>query len=400
MTTVNSRQVNLRRPSSPETYPLDEYVRDTEVVPIDVFDSLEEAKSFLKEHRGGTVSFPRKSRFNDYKYVVHMTGTPDPLGTVTMNVVTYSDHHPLSDADTRPVDGTEWLRGDVIYNTDCNKRFAPTSWVCVEQGMPGVWMARGYVSSSYGDVQIFDSLPDANEYRMGQLALHRVSNELSELCYCAEVADNRYEWKSILAYETAYQPDEEDLYDKFLAYGLPLSVMEEFSKADGPDRDRMYDFKDRLVTSEDLVEYDRLQYMKAPSLTDGSDYLQDREIGPTDDLDSKVEGVWYCPYDFSTYGEDGTRPNGYPPTDHPVLLECRKMKRVANDVSETMVLQRAMDAMTGDSYSRIAKLGDDGTMVRGLSSLGDESLYEWRQNGNATPIADLTDLLSILERGI
>ena len=398
MTTVNSRQVNLRRPASPALYPLDEYIMDTEVIPIEVFDSLEEAKSFLIENRGGTISFPRRSMYNDYKYVVYMKGNPDSTGVVVNNIITYSDHYPQSNMDTRPVDGEEWLRGDIVCNTDCLKQYAPTSWVCIEQGMPGVWMARGYISANYNDVQVFEELPDANEQHLGQIVLHKVDNELSELCYCAEVADNVYEWKSILAYNVTNPPDEEDLYDKFLAYGLPLSAMSEFAKHDGPSPARMYDLKDRLVTAEDLVEYDRLQYKKTPSIIAESPYSLEVIIEPNGDMDNYTDGIWYCPYDFNTFNDD-IRPINYPPTKHPVLLKSQQFLRITNNSEETIVLQKATDVMTGETYSRCGKMVE-GKMTQQITNIDDVDLYKWHQNGNATPIADLSELFEIIERNM
>ena len=397
MTTVNSRLVNLRRPASSQVYPLNEYIYDTEVIPIDVFDSLEEAMSFLVENHGGTISFPRRSMYNKYKYNVYMKGTPNSLGVVVHNIITYSDHYPVSENDERPVYGDEWLKGDKIYNTDSNREYAPTSWICIEQGMPGVWSACGYVSSNFGNLQIYDELPDANVLHEGQLVVHRVSNELSELCYCAQVADGVYQWKSIMAYETAYPPGEEDLFDKFLAYGFPFAAMEEFEKAQGPDMLRINDLKDRLVTGEDLAEYDRLQYKKVPSLIEDSHYLDDILIEPSDNLNAYVDGIHYCPYDFSTYPEGSIiRPVYYPPIQHPILLKCQQFMRIAQQTRETIILQKATDVMTGETFSRCGKLMN-GRFTRTITSIDDESLYDWHQNGNAVPIADLSELFEIIE---
>ena len=399
MTTVNSRLVNLRRPASSTVYPLNDYIYDTEVIPIDVFDSLEEAMSFLIRNHGGTVSFPRKSLYNDYKYPVHMKGTPNSVGVVELNIRTYGDHYPVSKNDTRPVHGDEWLKGDVVYNIDSNSEFAPISWVCIEQGMPGVWSAQGFVTNNYGKVLTSDTLPDANELHEGQIVLHHISNELSELCYCAEVADGVYEWKSILAYETAFPPDEEDTYDKFLAYGLPLVAMEEFTKPEGPDQKRIDDLRDRLVTAEDLAEYDRLQYKKEPSYTEPSIYIDEIVIEPSYDLNDYTTGIWYCPYDFAAYPPNTVKPMNYPPTDHPIVLRCKQFTRIANDVTEVVVLQKATDVMTGETYSRCGRLADD-RFYREMANNTDSSLYDWHQNGNATPIADLTELLEIIDQNM
>ena len=399
MTTVNSRLVNLRRPASPNVYPLYDYIYDTDTIPIDVFDSLEEAMSFLIRNRSGTVSFPRKSMYNDYKYPVHMKGTPNSLGVVELNIITYSDHYPVSKNDTRPVYGNEWLKGDIVYNTDSSQEFAPISWVCIEQGMPGVWSCQGYVTNNYGKVLTVDALPDANELHEGQLVLHHISNELSELCYCAETSDNVYEWKSILAYETSYPPDEEDLYDKFLAYGLPLSAMVEFAKPEGPNRKKIDDLRDRLVTTEDLAEFDRLIYKKVPSLTTSSTYSEEVVIDANSNLNNYVSGIYYCPYDFSTYPSGTLKPVNYPPTDYPIMLRCQQFTRIANNVTQTIVLQKATDVMTGETYSRCGQLVD-GKFYRELANMNDVSLYDWHQNGNAEPIADLTELLEIIEQNM
>lgn len=395
MTTVNSRLVNLRHPSSSMEYTLDRFVSDSNIIPINVFDSLDEAKVFLKGHRTGIVSFPRMSTYNDTKYMAYMKATPDPLGVVVLNVMTYSDHMPSSKNDVRPVDGGDWVRGDVVVNVDSTERFSPISWVCTEGGMPGTWLVQGFTKANYSDLQVVDELPGAEEYNEGRLVLHRVSNQLSEICYCAKVSDNGYEWKSILAYEVEHPPDEEDLVDKFLAWSFPLGRMGEFGKDRGPDLSKVYDLRDRLITAEDLVEYDRLIATKSPAYTSDASYMVGRRIEPTDDVDSLVSGVYYCPYDFSTY-DDGTRPNGYPPTDHPVYLTSRQFERVAADVSETMVLQKATDEMTGETYSRCGRV-IDGRFSRDVSDVDDPALVEWHQNGNATPIADIEELLSIIE---
>lgn len=395
MTTVNSRLVNLRRPASDVAYTLAQFVSDCPVVPYEVFETLDDATLFLREHREGAVAFPRKTDVNPSKHTAFLRAVSDSLGVVTLNLTTSSDHCPLSEDDKRPVLGSEWLRGDVVMNVNGANLYAPTSWVCVEAGLPGRWLAQGYTTRGYSDVQVVDELPGASEATEGRLVLHRVTAQQSELCYCAKIGDNAYEWKNVLGYSVDAEPDEEDLWFKFLSYNFPLARMDEFEKASGPSLSAVYDLRDRYITAEDLVEYDRTSTNKVPTYSDDSTYLTDNVIEPTDDLDEIVTGTWYCPYDFSTYDED-TKPNGYPPIDHPAILRVGQYKRIADGVPGIAVLQKATDVLTGETYSRCGSL-EDGKMTRNLPGLDKESLYDWHENGNAEPIADLADLIALLD---
>lgn len=406
MTTVNSRLVNLRHPASDVEYSLHEYVTDCAVVPSEIFESLEDIKTFLIDHRSGIVSFPRRSTYNAWKYPAYLKATTNALGVVTLNVMTSDDHHPLSKNDVRPILGGDWVRGDIVRNVDSFKRFSSTEWICVESGTPGVWYSQGFTKTNYSDLEVVDELPGAKEYNEGRMVLHRVSSQESEICYCARVGDDEYEWKSILKYDVEHPPEEEDVVDKFLVYSFPLDRMAEFKKHNGPDLTSVYDLRDRFITAEDMVEYDRLQYNKIPSYTDESTYLADHIITTSSDLGYMVSDVYYCPYDFSTYAEDHV-PIGYPPIRHPIILRATQFKRVVEgegdeDIVETVVTQKATDVLTGETYTRIGKLDQDevGSAVikQNLTELDDETLYDWHQNGNAIPVVDMQELLAIIDK--
>ena len=401
MTTVNSKLVNLKPPSIDGVYSLDEFIRSNDIVPIELFSDLEEAKLFLEKNKRGMVSVPGKSDLNPSRYVAYLKANVNELGVVTINTVSYAWHVPNSDEDKRPIDGDEWVRGDVVYNLETFRRYDPISWICTESGLPGSWLVQGFTHYNYSDLQVVDMLPDANELQEGRLVQHRISDSNAEICYCAQTGPDKYEWKSILAYDIAHPPSEGDDGEDDPFGMIPVStITTEFSKPEGPNKAVIHDNKDYSLNSDGLQEYDRISQNKVPSYTEDSIYYEGITINPTDNLDTLISGTYYCPYDFSTYSGnkiDGAIPDSYPPTLHPVKLTAQQFTRIVNDTPETIVLQKSTDVVTGQEYARCGKLTGD-SMTKDMLSISDSSLYEWHTIG-AEPItsAHMTELINIIK---
>lgn len=401
MTTVNSKLVNLKPPSIDGVYSLDEFIRNNDIVPVELFPNLDEAKIFLEKNKRGMISVPGNSDLNSSRYVAYLKANVNELGVVTINTVSYAWHVPNSDEDKRPIDGEEWVRGDVVYNLETFRRYDPISWICTESGLPGSWLVQGFTHYNYSDLQVVDILPDANELQEGRLVQHRISSGESEICYCAMTGPDKYEWKSILAYDIAHPSEGGGEGDDEPFGVIPIeTITTEFSKPAGPNKAVLHDIRDYTLNSDGLGEYDRIAQNKMPSYTEDSVYYESVAINPTDNLNAFVSGTYYCPYDFSTYSNgkiDGAIPTNYPPTLHPIRLTAQQFTRLVNDVPETMILQKAMDVMTGQEYARCGKL-DNGVMTKALSSLNELSIYEWHTTG-AEPITSthMTELINIIK---
>ena len=190
--------------------------------PVDYYGTLDEAIKVLKSQGYGIVEIPPLVNKGQMSYVYARVDSDENL---ILNLVTYGWKKPEGE-DARPftIEGNRvWLQGDTIYNTDyiINK---VRGWVCIEEGIPGVWETfgqLGYVTdSSEGAISTSTSissslvcyeneLPSAGKSKLGKLILFAEDSSSDyDVYYCNRGIDSEglifYSWNSLSQGDSNY----------------------------------------------------------------------------------------------------------------------------------------------------------------------------------------------------
>ena len=121
--------------------------------PLSYYDSLDEGIAEIRKQEYGVIEIPPMNPKEQMSYVMARI---DSDKNVIINLITFGVKPPTKRADGRPYiieNNRVWQPGDTIYNTDytINK---VRGWVCIEDGVPGIWETFGKLGASEGTYQV------------------------------------------------------------------------------------------------------------------------------------------------------------------------------------------------------------------------------------------------------
>ena len=176
-------------------YSLDDYLRDSEYIPINVFKKTDTAQAirdgiqYITTAKFGTLVVPPI----DNNKPLLISANIDSNGLVKINY-TYQNYRFPVNSETRPYTNDAWQVGDRIINKDTAKSKSE-GWVCVTSGTPGEWKAITYYRNWASQVETVDTLPDANKLMEGRQLLCKDKATNIVYCYiCTTNNQGQYAW--------------------------------------------------------------------------------------------------------------------------------------------------------------------------------------------------------------
>lgn len=191
-TFVTSDAVDANILQKNEGYLLDNYILQNKAIPIGIFGSnvvsaIADGIAYLTAAGGGRISVPADSTHFELEIKVYK----DRNGAYHTNFEYYYDRYPTTES--RPYTSEDWQIGDIIRNSQPNVDKC-MGWVCTTAGTPGTWTPFGWTKRFFSEIEIVDSLPNANELQAGRQLIVQGSDGWFQLVYCAQKEDSTYAW--------------------------------------------------------------------------------------------------------------------------------------------------------------------------------------------------------------
>ena len=174
-------------------YLLRSYLEDTNAVPLEAFkktdytQAIRDAISYLTSKKQGIIEVPIIDGNNEFLIKANINKSKN----VVINYICNNYRFPIN-RESRPITNDSWQLGDIVLNNqyDESKCFG---WVCTEAGTPGKWESFGLIKKWFSQVEVLNSLPDANEMQLGRQVLIR-SNSGINICYICVRTNSGYTW--------------------------------------------------------------------------------------------------------------------------------------------------------------------------------------------------------------